>query len=85
MSPTNSEDAVFFLKSKTILAAIAVMVGGIVAFCHAFNIRLPFGEFELTQGITAAVTVVGAGYFIFRRIKFGNDPENPAPPVKPLP
>lgn len=66
-------------KSPQILVSIGGIAGGVVAFCHAFHIPMPFSQIELSEGIAACLSIGASAYFLYRRVKTGLDPENPNP------
>lgn len=74
--------SIAWYQSPQVLAAVAAIGGGILAFCTAFHIVIPYTMAELTMGIGGALSVVGGGFALYRRIKAGLDPTNDASKIK---
>jgi hypothetical protein len=69
---------VSWYQSPQVLAAVAAIGGGAVAFCSAFHIIIPFSAIEVTAGIGGLLSVLGGGFALYRRIRVGLDPANNA-------
>jgi hypothetical protein len=65
-------------KSPNVLVAIGGIAAGVVAFCKAFHIPFPFTEAELGMGVAAIISIGSSGWFLYKRIRYGLDPNSPA-------
>lgn len=65
-------------KSPNVLVAIGGIAAGVVAFCSAFHIPFPFTQEELSKGFFAVISIGSGVWFLWKRIKYGNDPNSPA-------
>lgn len=77
-------DSIAFYKSPTTLAAIGAIAGGLVGLSHFACLVFGFCVLEAvsmelwTIALGAILAIAGGVYALYRRIKAGNDPEDPA-------
>lgn len=78
-------DSIPWYKSSQALGALAGIAAGIVALSHfcclyfGWCILEKISEAEWALALGALASIATSAYWLWKRIKAGNDPANPAP------
>ena len=68
-------------KDPPVVAALASIGGGVVAFCISAHIVIPYAAHEIAGMGAGGLAVWGGGSYLYRRIRAVMDPDNDAPTV----
>ena len=63
------------------LALGTVVLPGLYRLLVALGVNLPFSQENFTVFFVDGLMVVGGGIWVVRRIRNGNDPQNPQPQI----
>lgn len=65
-------------SSPQVKWGLTVTIGGTAMFTHSWFGWPPALSDEKVAGLAALVTAGGGAYWLYKRIKYGNDPNSPA-------